>query len=140
MMACYQLSNQPSMRHLLAAMPVAFVLVACGTAPAPSQAPAQAARVQSPAAPCIVHVYRNKTAYHSRNPEQPFVYVGDEQAGTLGVGQSQCLRLAPGKYVLSIRQPVLFMPGITSDRLEIEVTEGTPVYIRYAKEFTGVTP
>lgn len=116
-----------------------LALAACAVAPASTPPAAQLAGVQSPSAACIVHVYRNQTSYHSLNPEKPFLYVGEERAGTLGVGQTQCLRLAPGKYLLSIRQPVLFMPGITSDRLEIEVQQGTPLYVRYAKEFRAVT-
>jgi hypothetical protein len=128
-----------SMLLRLARLSLPLLLAACAATPAPRSQQAQAARVQSAGAPCVIHVYRTKTAYHSRNPEQPFIYIGDEQAGTLGVGESQCLRLAPGKYMLSIRQPMLFMPGITSDRLDFEVKDDQPMYIRYAKEFAGVS-
>jgi hypothetical protein len=93
---------------------------------------------QSGGAGCTVHVYRTQTNFHSANPEKPFVYADDQPAGTLGVGQSICLTLPPGKHVVVVREPILFMPGWPSRRLEIEVADAAPIYVRYSREFGGV--
>lgn len=87
---------------------------------------------------CSAYVYRNKTSFHALNPERPSLYVGETRVGTLAIGQSHCLRLQPGKHTISVKEPILFMPTYTSARVEVEVTGTAPVYVRYAKEFSGV--
>lgn len=95
---------------------------------------------QDESVPCPVHVYRTRAAFHSLDAEKPFVYAGEEQAGALGVGDSLCLRLPPGRHVIAIREPVLFMPAWTSRTLEVEVAGARPVYVRYSAEFGEVAP
>jgi hypothetical protein len=87
---------------------------------------------------CSVYVYRNKTSFESLSFEKPFVYVGDERVGKLGTGDSICLRMADGRYIVSVKAPIAFMPAFTVGKVEVEVLAGAPVYVRYAKEFTGV--
>lgn len=122
------------MKHTL--IPIAFSLLvsACATSPTkPSNQMVEGGR-------CSVHVYRTQTAFHSLNPEKPFIYVGDEQVGKVGVGDALCLRLPAGKYTLSVRESVLFMPAWSSGKLEIEVTSDSTHYVRYATNLGWVAP
>jgi hypothetical protein len=78
-----------------------------------------------------IHVYRTKVAFHSLNPEKPYIYLNDKVIAKLGTGQSETVRIPPGLYRLSVRQPVLFMPGRESDSFEHEFVAGETYYLRY---------
>lgn len=112
------------------------VLVGACAAPATQTS----GKVTSDSERCSVYVYRTQTAFHSLNPEKPFVFVGEEQVGTLGVGDSLCLRLPTGKYTVSVREAFLFMPAWTSGSVEVEVVPEVTAYVRYSKDFGGVAP
>ena len=43
-----------------------------------------------------------------------------------------------GKYTVSIKEPILFMPTYAIGKVDIEVRTNAPVYVRYSKEFSGV--
>lgn len=86
---------------------------------------------------CSVWIYRANTFYHSGNPEKPFVYVNELQVGGLGVANTMCLNLPSGKYQISIREPIMFMPGSTSGTIIVEPKNGEVIYIRYSKEMAG---
>ncbi len=134
------------MLRTLLLVSIAFMLSACATQ-RPEQ-PQEGKRVPlaaevstasvAPSENCTVHVYRNKTSFHALNPELPFLYVGEQRIGRLAMGNSHCLRLAPGKHTISVKEPILFMPSYTSGRMEVEVTGTAPIYIRYSKEFSGI--
>lgn len=87
---------------------------------------------------CSVVGYRSKTSFHSLNPEKPYLYVNEEKIGRLSIGESVCLHLPSGKYSISIKEPLLFMPTFTSGRIEVEIPASSLVYLRYSKEFAGV--
>lgn len=121
----------------------AALLSACATPQQPAVDDRGAAarpqvEISTEARGCSVIVYRTATAFHSANPERPFVYVGEQRIGTLRTGAFYCLRMAEGKYTVSIKEPILFMPSYTSGTLDIQVSASSPVYIRYSKEFAGV--
>lgn len=78
-----------------------------------------------------IHVYRTKVAFHSFNPEQPYIYLNDKVIAKLGTGESETIKISPGLYRLSVRQPVLFMPGNESDSFEHEFIAGETYYLRY---------
>jgi hypothetical protein len=126
-----------------ATLATAILLSAC-TSPQPNVGSSQAnpplSKIESSdeTVGCSVYVYRNKTWFHRFNPEKPFVYVGDERVGKLGVGDSVCLRMPEGKYTVSIKEPILFMPTYAIGKVDIEVRTNAPVYVRYSKEFSGV--
>jgi hypothetical protein len=116
----------------LLSLSVFLLLSACASAPTKSPS----ALVEG--GRCSVHVYRTQTVFHSLNPEKPFIYVGEEQVGQLGVGDTLCLRLPAGRYIVSVRESVLFMPAYPSGKVEIEVTADSVHYVRYAKNMGGV--
>lgn len=110
---------------------------------APASAPAAASAAPAPetkseTAACPVQVYRMKTSFNRVNPELPYVFADDQKIGRLGVGKTLCLKLAPGKHVVAIKEAFMFMPGPTSGTVEVEVLEGKSIYVRYAKEFGGM--
>ena len=90
-------------------------------------------------ADCPVWIYRNRTTFHALNPEIPFIYLNELQVGKLGVASTFCLKLQPGKYQISTKESILFMPSTTSGSLTIEPKKGETIYIRYGKEFAGLT-
>jgi hypothetical protein len=71
------------------------------------------------------------------NPSNPYVYVDGEKLSMLGVAESLCLQLAPGKHTLSIRERFMFMPGVTSGTLDVDVTQGKPLFVRCSKSMVG---
>ena len=111
------------------------------TADAASVAASQPADSSTPAdaAVCPVQIYRMATTYNRANPEMPYVYADEQKVSRLGVGKTVCLKLIPGKHTVSMREPLVFMPGPTSGSIELEVIEGQTIYLRYAKELAGVT-
>jgi hypothetical protein len=122
---------------------VSFLLVSCATTPLQlppdtSSTPTLSQIKSSAYNACPVWIYRTDTFYHSGNPEKPFVYVNELQVGGLGVANTMCLNLPPGKYQVSIREPIMFMPGSTSGAITVDSKNGEVVYIRYSKEMTGV--
>jgi hypothetical protein len=132
------------LRHFLLLAPLLFGACAAPQSQGPQERQPTATRAPevSPAAfshpDCSVHVYRNKTTFHALNPEKPFLFVGDTKISRLSIGESHCLRLVPGKYTISVKEPFMFMPAHTSGAVEVEVTGTTPIYVRYAKDFGGV--
>ena len=123
-----------------------LVLTACAS-PKPKQfeerQPLQSPNAVSTIPPtasenCSVYVYRNKTTFHALNPEQPFLYVGEEKIGRLAIGKSHCLHLPPGTHTISVKEPILFMPSYTSGRVEVKITGTAPIYVRYGREFAGI--
>jgi hypothetical protein len=91
-------------------------------------------------ADCPVWIYRNRTTFHALNPDIPFVYLNELQVGKLGVASTFCLKLQPGKYQISTKESILFMPTTTSGSITIDPKKGETIYIRYGKEFAGLTP
>lgn len=120
-------------------------LAGCASSPpAPpldlSPTPVLGALRAPPKGECPVWVYRNNTYFHALNPEQPYVYVNDLKVDTLSIGETYCLNLAPGKYQVSVKEPLLFMPVFDAGSLIIDVKEGTTQYVRYSKEFGSLIP
>lgn len=131
------------MHNTTLVLPIAILLSACATPqPGVPSAASAAPKVKLEASDatdgCSVYVYRNKTSFHRFNPEKPFVYVDEERVGKLGVGDSICLKMAAGKYTVSIKAPIAFMPTYTVGKVDIEVLADTPIYVRYSKDFSGV--
>lgn len=87
-----------------------------------------------------LYIYRTDTSFHSLNPELPYIYIGDKVAAKLGTGESKVVKVLPGKHRLSIRQPIMFMPGTESDSFEYDFKTGESYYVRYSMEFGGATP
>lgn len=133
----------PTSTFKLIASLLALALAGCASVPKPevdnlSAAPTADVINTPPVGPCPVWIYRNQTYFHSLNPEKPFVYVNEERVSTIGVGETFCLNLKPGKYVVSIREPIFFMPGMTSGALVVEPSAGNTQYVRYSKEMDGI--
>jgi hypothetical protein len=84
-------------------------------------------------------VYRPQTYFHALNPERPFLYIDDKEVGTLSIGGALQLNLKPGSYRLSMREPILFMPAYESRAVSLDVKAGEAYYVRYAREFGGVS-
>lgn len=130
-------------KKLTLAWSLPLILAGCATAPPPlpsdaSPTPTLTEIKSGTDKDCPVWIYRTNTFYHSGNPEKPFVYVNELQIGGLGVSNTICLNLKPGKYQVSIREPIMFMPGSTSGALMVEPKNGEVIYIRYSKEMAGV--
>lgn len=120
-----------------------FSLAACATSPPAlppdiSATPSLSEITSGTDRNCPVWIYRTNTFYHSGNPEKPFVFVNELQVGGLGVSNTMCLNLKPGIYQVSIKEPIMFMPGPTSGALTVEPKNGEVIYIRYSKEMGGV--
>ena len=86
-----------------------------------------------------VSIYRTDTFFHSGNPERPFFYINDKLVAKLGTGMAVSTKVKAGKHIITVRQPILFMPAYESDRLEYEFEKGKKYYIRYSKNFSDVT-
>lgn len=126
--------------HPVVALLAAAALAGCASAPRQA-VQVGGARVLSTSEPasCSLVVYRTQNAFHSMNLEKPFLFVDEQNMGTLDTGASLCLALAPGTHRIAINEPVLFMPGWASGHAEVTTpTPGGPVYLRYAKEYGGV--
>lgn len=85
-------------------------------------------------------IYRTKTAFHSLNPELPFIYIDEAVAAKLSVGAYKTVKVPPGKHRLSVRQSILFMPGSESDSFEHVFEPGQTYYLRYSMDFGGAVP
>ena len=86
-----------------------------------------------------VAIYRTKTMFHSGNPERPFFYIDGMEVGQLGTGMDVTTKVTAGRHVITVRDSILFMPGRESGRIEYEFEAGKTYYLRYSKEFSGVT-
>lgn len=136
------------MKHLEIAAFALIVGAVAGCASAPRSAPSnlsltpQLGALRSPPnnGQCPVWVYRKNTSFHALNPEQPYVFVNDLNVGTISIGQTYCLNLSPGRYEISVKEPILFMPAFAAGSVVVEVTEGSTQYLRYSKEFGGIIP
>lgn len=136
------------MKHLIVVATALVVGTIAGCASAPTVGPSNlsptpqlsALRAQPNNSQCPVWVYRNNTSFHALNPEQPYMFVNDLNVGTISIGQTICLNLGPGRYQISVKEPILFMPAFTAGSVVVEVTEGSTQYVRYSKELGGIIP
>jgi len=87
-----------------------------------------------------LYIYRTDTSFHSLNPELPYIYIADKVAAKLGTGEFKVIKVLPGKHRLSVRQPIMFMPGTESDSFEYDFKAGETYYVRYSMEFGGAAP
>ena len=139
-------------RYLLirpAAIAFAVALSGCASPPSGSNTlpadlsatPSAASVLSSPAGECPVWVYRTQSSFHKLSPSLPFIFVNGAEISKIGIGQTFCLNLAPGKYQVSSREPLLYMPGPVSGTVTLDVKAGEPAqYIRYSKELGAVIP
>ena len=84
-------------------------------------------------------VYRPNTYFHRADPEKPFIYINDTKLGKLGIGSNLRISVPNGKYSISVKQSLLFMPGKETNRLELVVDEHKHYYVRYSYDFSGIT-
>src|SRR4051812_35113233 len=89
---------------------------------------------------CSAYIYRADPKDTFQRGIPVFVYVGDERIAGLSIGQSLCLRLATGKQTVSIRDPVLALPGPEVASIDVEVSDASTVYIRHLRFFAGAVP
>jgi len=61
------------------------------------------------------------------------------EVGQLGTGMDVTTKVTAGRHVITVRESILFMPGGESGRIEYEFEGGKTYYLRYSKEFSGVT-
>jgi len=85
-----------------------------------------------------LHVYRTDVAFHSLNPEKPFFYIDGMEFGNLGTGQAITIEVLAGKHVLTVKEPILFMPGYENGKIEIETVENKEYFVRYSKNLSDV--
>ena len=85
-----------------------------------------------------LHIYRTNAAYHSLNPEKPYFYINGKEIGKLGTGEAKSIDVQPGNHTITVKEPIMFMPGYENGRVEIEVRENEEYYVRYSKDFSGV--
>lgn len=134
------------MKHLEVVAVALVVGTLAGCASAPTDAPSSlsptpqlgALRAQPVNGRCPVWIYRNNTSFHALNPEQPYVFVNELNVGTISIGETYCLNLGPGRYQISVKEPILFMPAFLAGSVVVEVSEGSTQYVRYSKEFGGI--
>jgi uncharacterized protein DUF2846 len=91
-----------------------------------------------PSEAATVIVYRPQTSFHSMNPERPFLYLDDKQAGKLGVGQLITLTLAPGPHKFTMWSSALFMPAARVGDVDLTLEPGQTYYLRYEYGFSGI--
>ena len=104
-------SAMPTSTFKLIAALLALALAGCASAPKPevdnlSAAPTADVINTPPVGPCPVWIYRNQTYFHLLNPREAFVYVNEERVSTIGVENFLPSTWKPGKYVVSIREPI----------------------------------
>ena len=85
-----------------------------------------------------VHFYRSSRSYQKLNPEKPYIYLNGKVIARLGVGQAKSVKIPAGRYSLTVREPVLFMPGPQTAAAIIEVAAGEVYYLRYDKSLQGL--
>lgn len=86
-----------------------------------------------------LYIYRTNTAYHSLNPEKPFFYIDGKEIGKLGTGQSIYTKITSGNHVITAKEPILFMPAYENGSLQFKVEPNKKYYIRYSKDFSGIS-
>jgi hypothetical protein len=78
-----------------------------------------------------LHFYRTDTYVHSLNPETPYTYLDDKVIAKLRTGMQKIVKVKPGRYTVSVRQPMLFMPGLESESFTHTFVAGEDYYVRY---------
>ncbi|WCN13646.1 DUF2846 domain-containing protein [Marinomonas mediterranea] len=86
-----------------------------------------------------LYVYRTDASFHSFNPEKPYIYLGDKVIAKLGTGQFKRVVIPAGNQRLSVRQPIMFMPGTESDSFKYSFESGKTYYLRYNFSFNDAT-
>jgi hypothetical protein len=86
----------------------------------------------------LLMIYRPSQFFHAGNPEGPIVFINGEQIGSLLVGGVLQHRVKPGKYLVVLRKPVLFMPTYEIGRAELTVAEGKTYYLRHSYDWSGM--
>lgn len=87
---------------------------------------------------CPVNVYRSSVRWGD-DRTHVFVQVGDKLYGRLPVGDTVCLKPAPGKHVVEIRSELFFNPGPVIARMEIEVKPGAEAqFLRFQRTTAGM--
>ena len=86
-----------------------------------------------------LHFYRTNVKFHSLNPERPFFYINKKLVAKLGTGQAKTIEVQAGEHRISVKEPIAFMPAYESDAFSYTFEGGKDYYIRYSKEFGGVS-
>lgn len=116
----------------------ALIILIMSVAGCASTGPYQVSDNWDPSQLATVVLYRTSAFYHSLNPEKPFFYIDDQRVGKLGTGMEVTTKVQAGKHVLTVREPILFMPTYVSGRIEHEFEAGQTYYIRYSLDATGL--
>jgi hypothetical protein len=92
--------------------------------------------------PCAINVYRPTPKHWNTSRVRPFLYLDGQKQGTLGVGETYCLALAPGLHTVTIREAVGYLiPAWASGEHRIEVKpDGAPLFLRYTKDVGAIVP
>lgn len=121
------------MKHLVLIVVVVIALSGCAVSPS-YEAPTSLSEANS----ATLYIYRTSVAFHSLNPERPYFYIDGKKVALLGTGDFVTTIIEPGDHVLSVKQPILFMPAFESDTLNFTAEAGKTYYIRYSNDFAGV--
>ncbi|MFZ5547930.1 MAG: hypothetical protein ACOZJX_04480 [Pseudomonadota bacterium] len=86
---------------------------------------------------CPVNVYRpdwklgdDRTHTH--------LQVDDKVVGRLRTSETTCLKLAPGRHLIEVRNEVLFMPAAVVASMEVVVpADGAPQFLRFQRSLTA---
>lgn len=86
----------------------------------------------------LVVIYRTNVVYHSLNPQMPFFYLDGMLVGKLGTGDTISFRVTPGEHFISVKEPIMFMPGGVSGIVKGDFKIGETYFFRYSKEVSDV--
>jgi hypothetical protein len=85
---------------------------------------------------CVVNVYRpdRKSGDDSTHT---FLQVDDKIMGRLRTSDTFCLKLAPGKHLIEVRNEYLFMPAAVVASMEVTVPDGDAAqFLRFHRKIT----
>lgn len=79
-------------------------------------------------------VYRKYIESQANNPENPAVYIDDKIVGQLIPGGHVEALVAPGEHIITIKEPVLYLPVKESGRLKINFESQENYFLRYQNQ------
>ncbi len=79
-----------------------------------------------------VYIYRTNSSFHMFNPEKPFFYIDEKYIGKLGTGQELVIKVIPGEHIFTVKDSILFMPGLEDGKVKINIEKNKTYYLRYS--------
>jgi hypothetical protein len=82
---------------------------------------------------CALNVYRPDWKFGD-DRTHTYLQVDDKMQGRLRTSDTYCLKLAPGKHLIEVRNEIMFMPAAVVAWMEVEIpASGEPQFLRFQR-------